>query len=301
VLFRSLKTYALYCQDPNKGESLYWHQYLNVCLSPSDQKFQEEWFHTATFPYFSVVKMRVLVVDSADKDFQKEGQGDFMVAQYGEFDDFGRLLKVHALRSNVWTRAVFIEHIIAHCRATAWWPHKVVKEKFGSDTFMTDLQRAFMDQQKTPQFILASRSSDVGMHYMKKLDWIVAALQGPYERGEVIYGRDFPAPLRERERYELTNLGQTRLDDMADSGGLFFIPGVRVDVPVRPSLSTLAQPSPPPLDLYTPTFVPTPVAGPKPTVVQAALKSPRIQVILEGLPEVSVHDRTAAPWQVPDV
>jgi len=167
---------------------------------------------------------------------------------------------------------------------------------------MTDIRRAFMEQQKTPEFILASRSSDVGTHYMKKLDWIVAALQGPYERGEVIYGRDFPAPLREREKYELTNLGQTRNDDLADSCALFFIPSVRVDVPNRPSLAQLQQPMPPSLDLYESTSVPRMQEQPQASVVQTAMKSPRIQVVLEGLPDVTVHDRGAGPpLQVPDV
>jgi hypothetical protein len=210
------------------------------------------------------------------------------------------LLKVYALHSNKWTRAAFIEQIITHCRATNWWPHKCVKEKFGSDTFMTDLSRAFMEQQKTPQFILSSRASDVGTHYMKKLDWIVAALQGPYERGEVIYGRDFPTALRAREQYELTSLGQTRSDDLADSCALFFVPGVRIDVPVRPGLAQLAQPQPPPLELYQPIFDQPQVAVSQPTVMQAAMRSPRIQVVLEGLPEATLHEGAhAPPWQVP--
>src|SRR5205809_199582 len=58
------------------GEAMWWHQYMNICRAPSKQKFKQSWFFSSHMPTFQDAKLRVLAVDSADKDFQKPGTGD---------------------------------------------------------------------------------------------------------------------------------------------------------------------------------------------------------------------------------
>ena len=62
----------------------------------------------------------------------------------------------------------------------------------------------------------------------KKEDMILSTLQGPYERGEILFGANYPTELFERDRYELMNLGSVAHDDMADVTCLFFHGAVRV-------------------------------------------------------------------------
>ena len=241
--------YRRYTQNPVLGESLFWHQLMNVCLAPSDRKFDPTWFIDAHFPCYKVARSRVLAIDSADKDFQKEGVGDHMVALFGEFDDEGRLLLVHGLRSRAWTRDEFIRKIIIWCEATMWWPHKIAKEKFGTDTFLTDVRRAFMARERPVHCVPVSRpaASQAG-GYMKKLDWITESLQGPMERGDVAFGSRFPREIAARAKHELVNLGQVTHDDVADALTLFLTKGVRVDSPqTRGGWDGF---SPPALDLY---------------------------------------------------
>lgn len=238
-----------YSQNPALGESLFWHQLMNVCLAPSDRKFQPEWFIHAHAPCYQAPRSRILSIDSADKDFQKEGVGDHMVALFGEFSDDGRLLLVHGLRNRSWTRDEFIRKMLVWCEATQWWPHKIVKEKFGTDTFLTDIKREFMARDRVVHCLPVSRpaASQAG-GYMKKLDWIVEGLQAPMERGEVAFGSRFPKELSDRARHELINLGQVTHDDVADALVLFFVKGIRVEAPQN----TMRWQGfiPPALDLY---------------------------------------------------
>lgn len=223
-----LSQYERYLIDPNLGESMFWHQYMNVCMSPANRKFQQEWFYQLHQPVWPVFKRRILAIDGAEKDFQSAGLGDYMVALFGEFDDTGRLCLVHGLRSNRWTKEEFQSTIIAWCLATKWWPSYVVKEKFGTDSFLSDMQRAFLKQSK-PVFCHAeTRASMREANNVKKFDWIVACLQGPMERAEVVFGSSFPRAILERAKYELTNLGQVAHDDVADTLALFMVPKVRV-------------------------------------------------------------------------
>ncbi len=283
-----------YCTDPDRGESLWYHQYQNVCMAPKDQKIQREWCQlVATFSYFAVNKARVLCLDAADKDFQLESGGDYMVALFGEFDDYGRLLLVHGLRSNKWTREAFINAILSWCKGTQWWPHKIAKEKFGSDTFLTDIGRAFQNFQKPTHCLAVTRPGTSSTNFMQKLDWIVASLQGPLERSEVIFGRDFPKDIHARAEYELTHLGQTALDDVADTLGLFFHPKVRVIAPRKDG--QVYEVTPPDLYLYNPGPQGAPAFAKPQNPIDTAIES--VNTASAGLPPL--HQGTSMDHDPP--
>jgi hypothetical protein len=268
-----------YRTNPTLGESLWWHQYQNVCLAPSSQKFKAEWFQlTLNRPSWPVSKKRILAVDSADKDFQKKGLGDWMVALFAEFDDVGRVCLRYALRSNKWTREEFLTRIVTWCQGTAWWPALVAKEKFGEDTFLTDAARVFRNHFHPTHCTTVQRPTQAGTT-MKKFDWIVEALQGPMERGEVVFGSMFPPELRSRMEYEGTNLGQTSHEDMMDTLSLLFAPGVRIVAPNR-AISVQSAMTPPPLDLYDPM---APPRGPMPGPPQDPLKNRGTEILVDSL------------------
>jgi hypothetical protein len=84
--------------------------------------------------------------------------------------------------------------------------------------------------------------------YMKKLDWIVEGLQAPLERGEILFGSQFPKDMFARVRHELTNLGQVAHEDIADALVLFLVKGVRVENPHQHGVTPL--PKPPDLGLF---------------------------------------------------
>lgn len=274
-----IDTLEKYLKDPSKGESLWWHQYQNVCLAPSAQKFKTEWFQLVLEkPAWPAPKKRILAIDSADKDFQKKGIGDWMVAVMGDFDDIGRLCCRYGLRSNKWTREEFIARIIAWCRGVGWWPQIIAKEKFGNDTFLTDIARSFNNIYHPTSVVAVQRPAYTGT-VMKKFDWIVETLQGPMERGEVIFGSQFPVDLRQRAEYEGTALGQTTHDDVIDTMTLFFTPGVRVLAPNR-ALGPGSSWTPPPLNLYEPgaQAPPTP-----PGLGKSPLQTPRVEIMINDL------------------
>lgn len=223
-----------YRTNPTQGEALWFHQYQNVCMAPASQKFKSEWFDLVIDkPSWPVSKKAVIAIDSADKDFQKKGLGDWMVALMGDFDDYGRLCLRYGLRSNRWTRDEFLRHILAWCQGTNWWPRVVVKEKFGEDNFLTDVGNYFKNVFRPVHCHATTRPAYQGT-LIKKFDWIVETLQGPMERGEVIFGNSFPRELRERAKYEGTSLGQTSHEDVIDTISLFFATGIRPTVPNRP-------------------------------------------------------------------
>ena len=217
---------ARYQANPNLGESLFWHQLMNVCMSPKRQKFKEDWFLRGNANEWPVPRLHVLAMDSASKDMQSAGEGDYFVAHWGSFDEYGRLLIRHSIRSRDWTKDECIRQMVAVCLRMGWWPHVVAKEKFGEDSFLTDVNRAFLEQARPTRMKVASRPMGLA-----KDDSIVEALQGPMERAEIIFAKDYPPPMLARLRFELTKLGQVVHEDMADALHLFMIPGVRYAKP----------------------------------------------------------------------
>lgn len=243
--------YDSFMTDPSLGESEFWHQYMNVCLAPSMQAIQPEWIRAIDRPNWPSAKRRVITIDAADKDHQRLGMGDYTCILFGEYDDEGRLLLTHGLRSNRWTRDDAIRQVMSYCRATSWWPHVFVKEKTTNDPSFTDWTRAFEGQTYYPHMVSATRPTNVA-----KYDWCVSAYQAPFQRGEILFGSAFPPDLLNRMRHEVVNLGQIKNDDAADALALFFYPGVRLAAPTsNPNRS--AQWTPPPLCLYDHTPAPT--------------------------------------------
>ena len=238
-----------YKVDPALGETAFWHQMMNVCMSPDAQKIKKEWIiRHPTLSDWPVVKRRVLVIDDASKDFQKIGVGDFSVAKFGSFDDMGRLMKVYGLRSNRWTRNEFIQEIISWCRQANWWPHIVAKEKVSVDAFLKDVEDAFIAA-KNPVYVVPVPRGG-GSDSLRKADLIVSNLQGPYERREIVCGAGYPKELFERDIYELTNLGQVAHDDAADAERLFFVSEVRITNPQKHAQSLNSGWRPPSMANY---------------------------------------------------
>lgn len=225
IVRQRLSKYRL---SPALGEAAFWLQYMVVYRSVAATKFQKEWFRKVGWAHYPQPKRRALVLDDASKDMQAIGQGDFCVAKFGEYDEEGRLLQVGALRSNEWTREQFIREILKWCYAQRWWPTFIVKEKVSVDNFLVDIGRQFNEAGR-PVILIPAPRAGLG----KKEDMIVSTLQGPYERGEILFGANYPTELFERDRYELMNLGSVSHDDMADATCLFFHPAVRVPATSR--------------------------------------------------------------------
>lgn len=221
-----LREFERYMVSPELGESMFWHQWMNICVAPGDRKIQEDWFVQVHIPVWPVARRRIICLDDASKDFQQIGKGDYCVALFGEFDEEGRLLIVNGIRGNTWTKDQFQRKITSWCQTTGWWPHLLVKEKVGADAFLIDLQREFasFDRPCAVEAIIRG-----GVNAEKKHDLIMSNLQAPLERvGEVVFGSTCSKEIIGRCQYELVNLRQVRHDDTADALSLFMSEKVRV-------------------------------------------------------------------------
>ena len=130
---------------------------------------------------------------------------------------------------------------------------------------------ALLDQGRPAHVYAVTRPTEV-----KKNDWIMDQTQGPYERGEIIYGSACPPEIPRRRRHELLNLGQIAHEDVADTEALFFCEEVRVKSNER----TVAPPqgmTPPVLGLYDPGRPQRPPEPAPAGVVETARQQPRVQ------------------------
>lgn len=219
-----VREHQFFMTQPGLGEQSFFLQYMTVYQTQGEKKFQKEWFRRYPEPTFAAPVKRVLTLDDASKDFQQIGVGDYSVAKFGEFNEHGVLLKVHAIRSNDYTKDQFIDAMIAWCQLSRWFPNIVVKEKVGTDPFLSDFAKEYRKKIGRPIVPVVFPRTGQG----RKHDFILSTLQAPYERGEILYGSAYPAELFERDQYELLNLGSSTHDDMADADTLFFVEGVRV-------------------------------------------------------------------------
>ncbi len=221
------KRYDEYLANPSLGEQLFWQDYMCLTRSPEDLKIKGEWIEQQEMGLFSLIRRRIIVLDDASKDFQQVGRGDYSVALFGEFNEEGRLMLLHGLRSNRWTKDEFIRSIVGYCEAAGWWPQLVVKEKVTVDPFLSDIRRKFAEAAHPVRAVPIPRNS-----ITSKNDWILAAVQGPLERNDCFFRHTIPKEIFDRLRYELINLGQVAHDDVADAFALFFAPEVRIQAPM---------------------------------------------------------------------
>lgn len=217
-----LKELEKYMRDPKLGEAMWWNQYMNVTMAPSQQKIKPDWFIRAHFPKWPAPRRKIIALDDASKDFQKIGTGDYSVAVFAEYDDTGRLIIVDGLRSKSWTKDEFIREILTWCLKRGWWPHFVAKEKASVDSFLSDLRRAFENESRP----VHTRPITLGPG-SKKIDRIVGNVQGPLERAELIFGSSCSPNFFAQAKYELTNIAQAAHDDVADAISLLFAEEVR--------------------------------------------------------------------------
>jgi hypothetical protein len=218
---KRLETYRI---DPALGEPSFFLQYMTVYTNPDNTRFKDEWFIVHTKTGWTAPKRRVICLDDASKDFQQPGQGDYSVAQFGEWDDDGRLLLVHGMASNRWTRKEFIGQVVGWCQKSDWWPQQIVKEKVTTDDFLTEICKEFgrIGHPAAP-FPVPRRGMGA------KPDFIAGTLQVPVEQGRFLVGAAYPMELFRQLKYQLLNLGSSAHDDIADAATLFFVDGVRVD------------------------------------------------------------------------
>jgi hypothetical protein len=276
-----MQQFGRYKMDPNLGEALFWHQYQNVCMAPSAQKFKREWFFDVEIVDWVAPKIKALLIDSASKDFQAENRGDFMVALFVSFDEQGRALIRHGLRSNKWTKDEFQRQILAWCKVTGWWPRIVAKEKYGesSGAFLTDIGTMFAGELRPIHLLAVTRPPEL----LRKNDWIVDCLQGPFERGEILWGSKVPREIRDRCEYELCNLNQVAHEDVADTLALGMVKGVRPLLVFRPG--AIDRWEAPQLGLYEPGGGggPTPNFGGVKSQLQSAGSVERVQAAISEL------------------
>jgi len=241
------RKYDMYKVRPELGEQSFWLQYMVVYQTPETASFKEDWFVWHERPDWSAPGKRVLLVDSADKDFQRPGVGDYAVALFGSYDDEGRLILRHGIRTNRMTRLEFIDAIVAWCNKSGWWPRSAAKEKVGNDTFLSDLQQHFGRMDKPLAAVPVPR---VGLG--DKAGLLLRVLQTPFERGDVVFGSHFPKEIFEQIKYEAMNLGTTVHDDGMDALRLGFATEVRPNVRVRDQKDGRRNLKPPHLGLYDP-------------------------------------------------
>jgi len=272
----------LYRVKPELGELSFWLQYMVVYQNPEQSNFKEEWFVWHERPDWSAPTKRVVLIDSADKDFQRPGIGDYAVALFGSYDDQGRLIFRHGIRTNKLTRLQFIEAIVAWCVKSGWWPRTAAKEKVGNDTFLSDMQQHFGRMDK-PLAVIPVPRAGLG----DKAGLLLRSLQSPFERGDVVFGSHFPKEIFEQARYEAINLGTSVHDDVIDTIRLGFTTEVRPSVRIKDQRDPARKPLTAPfLQLYDPRRrrIETPVIDPAPTSpLEMAAKDKSVRRIVAAI------------------
>lgn len=215
--------------DPKRGQSYFWHEYMNIPFSPTDRKFQPAWFVKVDDtqipgqrePFYPLQKW--IALDSAWKDDEHPTGYDFTVVVVGGFDDHGRLYILDILRSKTWTMKQGSDAMITAMKA--YGISRVVTEKVGQVTFHTYFKDRCRQAGIPVQLITPKRG---GTNAKSKTDRIMAS-QGYFEQGRVFFRKNVDN--FEDAVNEFTNLGQWTNDDIADAIADFFDEQVKVLAP----------------------------------------------------------------------
>lgn len=241
-----------YRTDPALGEQFWWNQHMNICRSPSNRPFFEEWFREVSPEHVPPLMVKMICVDTALKDdavYARAGasKGDYTVIIVGGFDASGRLFVLDGLRSNAFTSKLFTDALIAYSQR--YQAMTVVRQKVGEDTLGTTIRDAFA-LARAPVDYRPITVSNLGRKQQRLKD----ALQGPMQKEEIWWvrrarGEDVfePNPLLAQARKELIHLGQFPTDDVADALANFFHPDVkirRVNLVGQPSWRVPGQAAP---------------------------------------------------------
>ena len=215
--------------DPKRGQSYFWHEYMNIPFSPTDRKFQPAWFVRIEDemipgrrePFYPLSKW--IALDTAWKDDEHPSGYDFTVVVVGGFDEHGRLFILDILRSRTWTMKQGAEAMITAMKA--YGISRVITEKVGQITFHTYFRDRCRQSGIPVQMICPKRG---GTNVKTKIQRIMAA-QGYFEQGRIFFRKE--CENFEDAVNEFCNLGHWTNDDIADAIADFFDEQVKVLAP----------------------------------------------------------------------
>jgi hypothetical protein len=217
--------------DPKAGVSFFWHEYMNVPFSPSDRKFQPEWFVQVDDdmipgkrePFAPLNKY--IALDSAWKDDEHPSGYDYTAIEVGGFDEFGRLYILEMLRSREWTMKQGSDALITLMKA--YGISRVITEKVGQITFHPYFRDRARQAGIPVVFITPKRAAGGGGKRFKQR---IMVCQGFFEQGKIFFRRGIDN--FEACRDEFCNLGRWTNDDLADAMADFFDEQVKQMAPV---------------------------------------------------------------------
>jgi phage terminase large subunit-like protein len=225
--------------DPRRGQSFFWHEYMNIPFSPTDRKFQPRWFvqlDDAQIPGGSppfAPLSKWIAVDTAWKEEEHPSGYDFTVVVVGGFDDQGRLYILDIFRNRHWTTKQGCEAIVTAMKSEEYGGiSRVITEKVADNISWHDTLRTEARLRSTPlQLIALTRGGGGTLARRTKFERIEQAMQGPLEKGRVFFRRkseNFDDMVN-----EFCNLRRWTNDDIADAVSMFFDERVIVMPPPR--------------------------------------------------------------------
>lgn len=223
--------------DPKRGQSYFWHEYMNIPFSPTDRKFQPSWFVRVDDemipgkhePFYPLSKW--ISLDSAWKDDEHPSGYDFTVIVVGGFDEHGRLYILDILRSKDWTMKSGADAMITAMKA--YGIGRVITEKIGQVTFHTYFKDRCRQAGIPVQLITPKRGGTGSKGKTAR----IMSCQGYFEQGRVYFRKE--CENFEDAVNEFCNLGRWTNDDIADAIADFFDEQVKVLAPT--SLSGIVQ------------------------------------------------------------
>jgi hypothetical protein len=224
-----------YKNDPKRGEAEWWREMMNICMAPSEQKFEETWIDNWVPVLPGNIVWSGIALDSATKDEQVLMKGDYTAAHVGHFDSYGHLYLTDAIHRNDLRSPDLMKALAASAQRHNTC--NILKEKVGEEMFFGMVTEAFIN------LGLPCRTYPLGVRGQgKKVVRITEALQAPFMSGKIHFvgnRRDVGYPIKvwRALRDELTHLSQWSHDDLADALSLFY----HKDIRVRPSSTTTSK------------------------------------------------------------